>query len=94
MDLADADLVAGTSAGAIAGAILATGGDPHRLATLPNPSGLPGPQRRPTPSDGRGVSPPSAILGSTRPRPAATWAGSRSPPRPSPRTYTSPAWDP
>ncbi|KQC36321.1 MULTISPECIES: patatin-like phospholipase family protein [Frankia] len=41
VDLAEAGLVVGTSAGAIAGAVLATGGDLDRLATLP------GPQRRP-----------------------------------------------
>lgn len=46
VDLTDAGLMVGTSAGAIAGAILATGGDPHRLATLPDSSG---PQRRPDP---------------------------------------------
>lgn len=49
VDLADADLIVGTSAGAIAGAILATGGDPHRLATPFGPSGLPGSQPSPDP---------------------------------------------
>lgn len=38
VDLADADLIVGTSAGAIAGAVLATGGDPERLSALPDPS--------------------------------------------------------
>jgi len=44
VDLGDADLIVGTSAGAIAGAILASGGDIHRLATLRGASGL---QHRP-----------------------------------------------
>ncbi|MFD7340017.1 patatin-like phospholipase family protein [Streptomyces violascens] len=35
VDLGEADLVVGTSAGAIVGAVLATGQDPSRLATLP-----------------------------------------------------------
>ncbi|MFE2166370.1 patatin-like phospholipase family protein [Streptomyces sp. NPDC059447] len=35
LDLGEADLVVGTSAGAIVGAVLATGQDPSRLATLP-----------------------------------------------------------
>ncbi|WP_331767583.1 patatin-like phospholipase family protein [Embleya sp. NBC_00896] len=34
VDLADADLIVGTSAGAIVGAMIATGQDPSRLATL------------------------------------------------------------
>jgi NTE family protein len=38
VDLGAADLVVGTSAGAIVGAILATGGDPGRLAALPAPA--------------------------------------------------------
>ncbi|MCK9902556.1 patatin [Parafrankia colletiae] len=46
VDLADAGLIVGTSAGAIAGAVLATGGDPRRLAVLPERSG---PQVRPDP---------------------------------------------
>ncbi|MFC5751657.1 patatin-like phospholipase family protein [Actinomadura rugatobispora] len=36
VDLAAADLIVGTSAGAIAGAVLATGGDPSRHAVLPD----------------------------------------------------------
>ena len=39
VDLGAADLVVGTSAGAIVGAILASGGDPGRLAALPAPAG-------------------------------------------------------
>lgn len=35
VDLAEADLIVGTSAGAIVGALLATGGDPERFATPP-----------------------------------------------------------
>jgi NTE family protein len=38
VDLAAADLIVGTSAGAIIGAILATGQDPASLATLPDPA--------------------------------------------------------
>ncbi|MCK9932177.1 patatin-like phospholipase family protein [Frankia sp. Mgl5] len=48
VDLADADLIVGTSAGAIAGAVLATGGDPERLSALPDPSPDPtAPRTRP-----------------------------------------------
>jgi hypothetical protein len=39
VDLGTADLIVGTSAGAIVGAILATGGDLARLAALPAPAG-------------------------------------------------------
>ncbi|WP_214109711.1 patatin-like phospholipase family protein [Acrocarpospora catenulata] len=42
MDLGAADVIVGTSAGAIVGAILARGGELDRLATLPAPTG---PQR-------------------------------------------------
>jgi NTE family protein len=42
VDLGAADLIVGTSAGAIVGAILARGGDLDRLATLPPPSGTDG----------------------------------------------------
>ncbi|MEZ0072382.1 patatin-like phospholipase family protein [Planotetraspora sp. GP83] len=38
VDLGAADLIVGTSAGAIVGAILASGGDLDRLATLPEPT--------------------------------------------------------
>ena len=38
VDLGAADLIVGTSAGAIVGAILASGGDPGRLAALPAPA--------------------------------------------------------
>jgi len=38
LDLGTADLIVGTSAGAIVGAILASGGDPGRLAALPEPA--------------------------------------------------------
>ncbi|MEU9793274.1 patatin-like phospholipase family protein [Streptomyces sparsogenes] len=52
VDLGEADLIVGTSAGAIVGAVLATGQDPSRLATLPaqrsaDPSSAP---RRPDPA--------------------------------------------
>lgn len=39
VDLAAADLIVGTSAGAIAGALVATGGDPDRVADVPAPTG-------------------------------------------------------
>ncbi|MFF4952714.1 patatin-like phospholipase family protein [Streptomyces chattanoogensis] len=39
VDLAEADLIVATSAGAIVGAVLATGQDPARLATPPRPAG-------------------------------------------------------
>ncbi|AJT66433.1 hypothetical protein T261_4794 [Streptomyces lydicus] len=39
MDLAEADPTVGTSAGAIVGAVPATGQDPERLATPPRPAG-------------------------------------------------------
>jgi NTE family protein len=42
VDLGAADLVVGTSAGAIVGAILASGGDPGRFAALPAPADLGG----------------------------------------------------
>ena len=38
VDLGAADLIVGTSAGAIVGAILASGGDLGRLAALPAPA--------------------------------------------------------
>ncbi|MFE0381299.1 patatin-like phospholipase family protein [Streptomyces inhibens] len=38
VDLAEADLIVGTSAGAIIGAVLATGQSPDRLATPPRPA--------------------------------------------------------
>ncbi|MGP8296810.1 patatin-like phospholipase family protein [Streptomyces inhibens] len=38
VDLAEADLIVGTSAGAIIGAVLATGQNPDRLATPPRPA--------------------------------------------------------
>ncbi|MFI7640475.1 patatin-like phospholipase family protein [Nonomuraea sp. NPDC049400] len=41
LDLAKADLIAGTSAGAIVGAALAAGRDLERLAVLPDPEGEP-----------------------------------------------------
>ncbi|NUW41473.1 patatin-like phospholipase family protein [Nonomuraea rhodomycinica] len=48
VDLGAADLIVGTSAGAIVGAILAGGGDLERLAALPAPTG-PGAGTRPDP---------------------------------------------
>ena len=42
VDLGAADLIVGTSAGAIVGAILASGGDLGRLAALPAPAAVGG----------------------------------------------------
>ncbi|MFD8638547.1 patatin-like phospholipase family protein [Streptomyces sp. NPDC059533] len=52
LDLGEADLVVGTSAGAIVGAVLATGQDPSRLATLParRPADASSVPRRPDPA--------------------------------------------
>ncbi|MDK9496050.1 patatin-like phospholipase family protein [Streptomyces katrae] len=52
LDLGEADLIVGTSAGAIVGAVLATGQDPSRLATLParRPGGAPAAPHRPDPA--------------------------------------------
>ena len=44
VDLGAADLIVGTSAGAIVGAILASGGDLARLAALPAPGRSRGPR--------------------------------------------------
>ncbi len=52
LDLGEADLIVGTSAGAIVGAVLAAGGDPGRLGVLPvrrSPDG-PAAPRRPDPA--------------------------------------------
>ncbi|AOR36805.1 hypothetical protein BFF78_01515 [Streptomyces fodineus] len=52
VDLGEADLIVGTSAGAIVGAVLATGQDPARLATVParRPAGASSAPRRPDPA--------------------------------------------
>ncbi|MGW0208234.1 patatin-like phospholipase family protein [Streptomyces sp. NPDC003233] len=48
VNLGEADLIVGTSAGAIVGAVLATGQDPARLATVRRSANAwPAPQRRP-----------------------------------------------
>ncbi|GGY12777.1 patatin-like phospholipase family protein [Streptomyces anandii] len=69
VDLGEADLMVGTSAGAIVGAVIATGQDPARLATLParrsaDSSGAP---RRPDPAVTRAV---FALLGDPHLHPA------------------------
>ncbi|MBI0379535.1 patatin-like phospholipase family protein, partial [Streptomyces albiflaviniger] len=52
VELGEADLIVGTSAGAIVGAVLATGQDPSRLATLPArpPADASSAPRRPDPA--------------------------------------------
>ncbi|MFJ7272439.1 patatin-like phospholipase family protein [Streptomyces sp. NPDC099050] len=54
VDLGGADLVVGTSAGAIVGALLATGQDPGRLASLGTRTGPPAPAPAPAPGGGGG----------------------------------------
>ncbi|MFD0273567.1 patatin-like phospholipase family protein [Kitasatospora sp. NPDC127111] len=52
VDLGEADLIVGTSAGAIVGAVLATGQDPARFSALPapRPADRAAPPRRPDPA--------------------------------------------
>ncbi|GAA3175353.1 patatin-like phospholipase family protein [Nonomuraea roseoviolacea] len=66
VDLGAADLIVGTSAGAIVGAILAVGGDLERLAALPAPAD-PGDGARPAPPrpDPRRLAEVFATLGDT-----------------------------
>ncbi|MCG6493746.1 patatin-like phospholipase family protein [Kitasatospora sp. A2-31] len=64
LDLGEADLIVGTSTGAIVGAVLATGQDPSRLATPVRPGGTP-PQ-----VDGRRLGEAFAVLGDAASNPA------------------------
>ena len=87
-DLGAADLVVGTSAGAIVGALLAGAGDPGVLAAAPDPGGV-----RTDPGTLADV---LAVLGDPRlaraeaVRRAASWLLA---PRPAPRRQQSPACD-
>ena len=74
VDLGGADLIVGTSAGAIVGAILASGGDLARLAALPAPAD-PGGRVRTDPDRLAEVSRRSAIPDLTEPGPCAGLAG-------------------
>ncbi|MFD0526229.1 patatin-like phospholipase family protein [Kitasatospora arboriphila] len=89
VDLGAADLIVGTSAGAITAALLATGQDPGRLATPVRPddagSTLPGW----TDAGSARPSPCSALPPRTRPARGAGSAGSRSRPKPAPSRHTS-----
>jgi NTE family protein len=69
VDLAEAGLIVGTSAGAIVGAVLATGQDPARLATVParRSAGASSAPRRPDPAVTGAV---FAVLGDPRLDPA------------------------
>ncbi|MGK4584814.1 patatin-like phospholipase family protein [Kitasatospora sp. HPMI-4] len=60
VDLAEAELTVGTSAGAVVGTLLATGQDPARLATPLRPDD---PGARPTRVDGRRMGEVFAVLG-------------------------------
>ncbi|MFI8458048.1 patatin-like phospholipase family protein [Kitasatospora sp. NPDC085464] len=60
VDLGEADLIVGTSAGAITGALLATGQDPGRLATPVRPAGS---GSTPPRVDGRRLGEVFAVLG-------------------------------
>ncbi|MFF7590546.1 patatin-like phospholipase family protein [Kitasatospora purpeofusca] len=71
VDLGEADLIVGTSAGAIVGAVLAAGDDPARLGVLParRPADGAAPPRRPDPAVTGAV---FAALGDSGADPAAT----------------------
>ncbi|MCX5213716.1 patatin-like phospholipase family protein [Kitasatospora sp. NBC_00240] len=67
VDLGEADLIVGTSTGAIVGAVLASGQDPDLLATPVRPGGTP-PQ-----VDGRRLGEAFAVLGDAASNPAEAW---------------------
>ncbi|WP_395297747.1 patatin-like phospholipase family protein [Kitasatospora hibisci] len=67
VDLGEADLIVGTSTGAIIGAVLATGQDPGRLATPVRPAGSAG---TPPQVDGRRLGEAFAVLGAAASDPA------------------------
>lgn len=90
VDLAEADLIVGTSAGAIVGAVLATGQDPERLASLPRSAKAEAPG-----ADAARLNEVFAVLGDqslTRRRPGDGSAGSPSPPRSATRRPIGPGW--
>ncbi|MER7463702.1 patatin-like phospholipase family protein [Streptomyces sp. NPDC097981] len=67
VDLSEADLIVGTSTGAIVGTVLATGQDPCRLATPVRPAGSDG---TPPQVDGRRLGEAFAVLGDAASNPA------------------------
>lgn len=70
VDLGEADLIVGTSAGAITAALLATGQDPDRLATPVRPADSNGIPPR---VDGRRLGEAFAALGDAGSNPAEAW---------------------
>ncbi|WP_030245729.1 patatin-like phospholipase family protein [Streptomyces sp. NRRL S-350] len=70
MDLGEADLIVGTSTGAIIGAVLASGQNPCRLATPVRPAGSGG---TPPQVDGRRLEEVFAVLGGAASNPAEAW---------------------
>ncbi|WAL65840.1 patatin-like phospholipase family protein [Amycolatopsis cynarae] len=70
VDLGEADLIVGTSAGAITAALLATGQDPDRLATPVRPADSDG---TPPQVDGRRLGEAFAVLGNAAANPAEAW---------------------
>ncbi|MEV6975915.1 patatin-like phospholipase family protein [Kitasatospora sp. NPDC093806] len=70
VDLGEADLIVGTSTGAIVGAVLATGQDPSRLATPVRPDGSPG---TPPQVDRRRLGEVFAVLRDAASDPAEAW---------------------
>ncbi|MBD0670931.1 patatin-like phospholipase family protein [Streptomyces sp. CBMA156] len=70
VDLGEADLIVGTSAGAILAALLATGQDPGRLATPVRPAGS---GSTPPRVDGRRLGEVFAVLGDAASDPAEAW---------------------
>ncbi|MDH6123983.1 patatin-like phospholipase family protein [Kitasatospora sp. GP82] len=70
VDLSNADLIVGTSTGAIIGAVLATGQDPDRLATPVRPADT---NSTPPQVDGRRLGEAFAVLGNAASNPAEAW---------------------
>ncbi|WP_371476822.1 patatin-like phospholipase family protein [Kitasatospora sp. NBC_00315] len=70
VDLSEADLIIGTSTGAIIGAVLATGQDLDRLATPVRPADT---NSTPPQVDGRRLGEAFAVLGSAASNPAEAW---------------------
>lgn len=70
VDLSEADLIVGTSTGAIIGTVLATGQDPGRLATPVRPADT---NSTPPQVDGRRLGEAFAVLGDAASNPAEAW---------------------